>query len=1623
MSENHQINLNINAAGAKRGAKEYTAAVRQIAAATKSYKAAVEAMGGSKSNANFSKMAKDLNSLSNVRVSPALAKNVRDLGAAMNGFKGPSASSVRSSREFLRALSAAQINPSVGKNLAAVSTAMSNFKGLTRNKTASVTALLRSLSKAQIPPSTARNLAAVTSALSGFRGPTAASVRNVDMLVNSLNRLRRPPNLSGVAAAFNAIAAAGGNAGRVMNTLGAGQGRLQSAFRNTGGSALRLTGNMRGLENAMSLSYQAGSQLRVLFGSLTLAEFTRGVYNATLALQKFQTTIGVTSPNMADANAQMEFAIGVADKYGISLSGVMEEYGKFATAAGLAGQKTEEIQYIFESVSSAMRVMGTDTMGQARVFRALSQIFSKGAVRAEELVQQLGEQIPGAFQLMQDALSDQLGREVDLAKMLELGQVDDSAVVLFAQKLTEKFGPQVAKAMERADTWVGKLSNSWTKFQQAVGQGGVQEAIGDVAKRLSILMDSEEFQGKAKALAEALATGIRGLGDAVIWTINHMKELGAILAAVMAAKTVGMIASMAAGFVAVGGAIGVAGVAVAGVAVAIGAAVGALAYYWDSVVQIGDVTTSFGTLAKQAFIDVRDTAVAAWDLITGFTFEDVIMASFDFARTVGEVYDNIVNLSWSSSKEIAKSFTDAFSLAASSAEAFGVKLFKSARQIGNTAVNAGSALIDVAKGGDSEAAYKKFITDSYNEFNEIEKQAASKYEGIMKRWGTNASDYKIGFGDALIEGMKKYADRANDLEQQREANAREAERKRKERDNATKLDTSMMASTPDMSQINPIKGSDKGPGGKDAVSKRLKDAAKASADYKAEVAALNAALQSGDITLAQYNAGLEFQARKLQESADPYAAMVRGMKDEIGLQNMATRAREIEVQHRQKINELAEQGVHVTAAQSKELRKLIETQRQMSDRPLKDWVDGIEKVGTATDKVAVQAMEGLSDQIADLVVDGKADFASLAKSILKEFIKIGVNQLYKGMFGNLFGGAQTAAQQTVSTPARDIYDARQTEMANTAQGWDLRGGRNTFGNTAEEQKTADGLAALDNSAMKLRGTLDVYGNSQQSVADAQTQFRDAATTSGQAVKQLESTTVGTTPQVESLGTAAQNAAAALDQMATSSTSPSGAQPFPGDVVRSGGATSSLAQQASSGMPAVPFNPNGNVLTLSPQEITDLKKTLATEAAAYLKGDAYNSQAAGITDTILNRKVSGRWGDSVTSVVNARKQFSDINGPVSWKEGRRSVSDLPDSMLLSGRGKKASDFVDDYLAKRMGGQASSVGGHLNYANPLFSSKKNLGWINALDGPKLGAGQSVHYHGTVAGQKPVDPNYSIQAAGIQAQGVQVDPTTTSSIQQVNQNLQQLGQTAQTAAQQTQAATQQEQVAAQTETMTKQQKAIADQQAGMAVAQAGQQAQQAAPGFQQAGQSIAQAGQTAQAAQPGLQQMGGGIMSLLGPLSSVVPGLGQFGGAIMQLLSSMGGMGGMGGGGGMGILGALFGSFKEGGISTDPVAFRRMPHYAEGTANTGPYGSQGIPSVLHPNEAVIPLTRGRKVPVEMASSEPSGNSQQSEFQSSRAGGPTVFNLNLSGLKSADDFKRSQRQISQKLSSAQERTRRRNN
>jgi hypothetical protein len=167
-------------------------------------------------------------------------------------------------------------------------------------------------------------------------------------------------------------------------------------------------------------------------------------------------------------------------------------------------------------------------------------------------------------------------------------------------------------------------------------------------------------------------------------------------------------------------------------------------------------------------------------------------------------------------------------------------------------------------------------------------------------------------------------------------------------------------------------------------------------------------------------------------------------------------------------------------------------------------------------------------------------------------------------------------------------------------------------------------------------------------------------------------------------------------------------------------------------------PEARAIQLTDKDVLDLKKTLQTEWVAF----AGNDQAYGIIDTILNRLASGRWGNTIASVVNAKNQFSGINGPPS-RSGKdhigigshNAVEQIPASYIAN----RTNTLADNYLAERAKGRKSIVGTHLDYANPdpRYSTANNLAWINKLSGPSFGKGSAVHRHGTTVDKERYRP----------------------------------------------------------------------------------------------------------------------------------------------------------------------------------------------------------------------------------------------------------------------------------------------
>lgn len=442
-----------------------------------------------------------------------------------------------------------------------------------------------------------------------------------------------------------------------------------------------------------------------------------------------------------------------------------------------------------------------------------------------------------------------------------------------------------------------------------------------------------------------------------------------------------------------------------------------------------------------------------------------------------------------------------------------------------------------------------------------------------------------------------------------------------------------------------------------------------------------------------------------------------------------------------------------------------------------------------------------------------------------------------------------------------------------------------------------------------------------------------------------------------------------------------------------------------------------MLQLSSQDIVDLKKGLMTEWVT----SAGEMQGKGIIDTMLNRQMSGKWGDSMADVLNARKQFSDVNGPPAWKHGRNSIDDLS---INDPRFARSSALVDRYLMERAGGAPSAVGDHLNYANRKYSTPNNYGWIDRLEGPSYGRGNSIHKHGTTADLQRFRPGeYGIGLPGGQGAGIDTSAIT-NSVQQVNGQLttlgtniqglgpkmQQTGTAATTAGTNVQMMGTKTQMAGTNASMAGTNFSMVGtntQMAGSAAMQAGGQFQQAGTQIQMAGSKAAMAGQQASMAAPGMGGLGSGIMGLMGPLAQAIPGLGSFGQAILQLVMQLATQS-LGGGLG-GIFGGLFHEGGKVGVTNAPIRYVPNPPRSMKRLHNGNLRSDEFMAVLKRNERVLTDSQEQRTTklIESMGAELAANRRGDN--GTVAGGKmvnqqTTINVNA---KDANSFRKSQGQM----------------
>ena len=235
---------------------------------------------------------------------------------------------------------------------------------------------------------------------------------------------------------------------------------------------------------------QEALNLKTALVGLGLGKLISDATHMTLQLDRSDRALKFAAGSAKAYARDTRFLREESERLGLVYAQQLPLLGKLEAATrgtNLAGKGTRDIYLGVAEAGAVLQLSGEQVTG---AMTAIEQIMSKGKVQAEELRGQLGERLPGAFQIAARAMGVSTKQ---LDKMLERGEViSDDFLPKFAAQLRKEFGPGLAEAMQAPQAEINRTINTINDARQAFGQGfleGLTDSSKDFRETLQDLID------------------------------------------------------------------------------------------------------------------------------------------------------------------------------------------------------------------------------------------------------------------------------------------------------------------------------------------------------------------------------------------------------------------------------------------------------------------------------------------------------------------------------------------------------------------------------------------------------------------------------------------------------------------------------------------------------------------------------------------------------------------------------------------------------------------------------------------------------------------------------------------------------------------------------------------------------------------------------------------------------------------------------------------------------------------------------------------------------------------------------------------------------------------------------
>lgn len=246
----------------------------------------------------------------------------------------------------------------------------------------------------------------------------------------------------------------------------------------------------------------------------TAIEAGRAIFKAGKEMDSLKASMMATSDTAAGAAKNLEFVRMEAERLGVDIAQAAQGYAKIGAVTKSLGLDTDTTREIFSAAAEASRTFGLNAERTKLVMLGFSQALSKGKLSAQELRQQIGEQIPIALQAAEKALGV---TTQEFNKMLDTGSIlSKDFMPKFAKQLRMMVRENNAleKSTEKVQAAQSRMHNQFVELSEAMFNAGGASVIKGVFDTLgdTMMILKAAFQGLSLALSP------------ISWLINSIND-------------------------------------------------------------------------------------------------------------------------------------------------------------------------------------------------------------------------------------------------------------------------------------------------------------------------------------------------------------------------------------------------------------------------------------------------------------------------------------------------------------------------------------------------------------------------------------------------------------------------------------------------------------------------------------------------------------------------------------------------------------------------------------------------------------------------------------------------------------------------------------------------------------------------------------------------------------------------------------------------------------------------------------------------------------------------------------------------------------------------------------------